>query len=88
MSEVVVAKSGKNLAIRVPHEIARSLGLSDGESVEIEATDGDIVIRRRTAKAAARRDAQAAVAEIIAAAAGQTLGELPIWELRDEGRCR
>ena len=86
MSEVIVGKWGKNLAIRVPHEIARSLGLSDGESVEIEATDGDIVIRRGAAKAEARRDAQAAAAEIIAGAAGQKLGGLSIRDLRDEGR--
>lgn len=86
MSKVIVGKWGKNLAIRVPREIAKSLGLSDGEPVEIEAANGDIVIRRSAAKSEARRDAQAAVTEIIAGAAGFTLGELSIDQLRDEGR--
>lgn len=46
MPEVIVGRWGKNLAIRVPGEIARAARLSDGERVEIEALDGDIVIRR------------------------------------------
>lgn len=86
MSEVIVGKWGKSLAIRVPLEIARAVGLSDGESVEVEALDGDILIRRRAAKAQARRDAEAAAAEIIAHAKGHTLGGSSIRELRDEAR--
>ena len=48
MAEVIVGKWGKNLAIRVPRRIAKAVRLSDGERVEIEinARDGDIVIRR------------------------------------------
>lgn len=46
MSQVTVGKWGKNLAIRVPGEIAKSVGLRDGEHVEIEAEGGEIVIRR------------------------------------------
>ena len=46
MSEVIVGKWGKNLAVRIPGEVAKAARLSDGERVEIEALDGDIVIRR------------------------------------------
>jgi len=44
--KVIVGKWGKNLAIRFPGEIAKAAGLSDGERVEVETHDGDIVIRR------------------------------------------
>ncbi len=86
MSEVIVGKWGKNLAIRVPIEIARGLGLSDGEAVEIAAVDGDIHIRRHGAKAEARRKAEIAAEEIMANAQHRTLGGLSIRELREEGR--
>ena len=46
MSQVTIGKWGKNLAVRFPNEIAKAAGLSDGERVEIETLDGDIVIRR------------------------------------------
>ena len=46
MSRAIVGKWGNNLAIRVPLQIARASGLSDGERVEIETLDGDILIRR------------------------------------------
>lgn len=46
MSHVTVGKWGKNLAIRFPAEIVKAARLRDGEHVEIEAHDGDIVIRR------------------------------------------
>ena len=46
MSEVTVGKWGKNLAIRFPGRIAKAARLSDGERVEIDTLDGDIVIRR------------------------------------------
>jgi antitoxin MazE len=49
MSQVTVGKWGKNLAIRFPAEIVRAAGLNDGERLEIEARDGDIVIRRAAA---------------------------------------
>lgn len=86
MSQVRVGKWGKSLAIRVPLDVARTSGLSDGEAVEIETLDGDILIRRRAAKAEARRDAEAAAIEIIAGAKGHSLGGLSIRELREEGR--
>ncbi len=53
MTEVTVGRWGKNLAIRFPGAIVRfpgaivkAAGLSDGERVEIETHDGEIVIRR------------------------------------------
>lgn len=46
MSQVTVGKWGKNLAIRFPGQVAEAAGLTDGERVEIEAHDGEIVIRR------------------------------------------
>jgi antitoxin MazE len=46
MSQVIVGKWGKNLAIRLPSEIVKAAGLSDGEHVDIETHDRDIVIRR------------------------------------------
>lgn len=86
MSEVIVGKWGKNLAIRVPREIARGLGLSDGEAVELEAVDGDLHVHRRSAKAEAQREAETAAAEIIAHAHGRSLGGVSIRELREGGR--
>jgi len=46
VAQATVGKWGKNLAVRFPGEIARAASLSDGERVQIEARDGDIVIRR------------------------------------------
>jgi len=46
MSQVTVGRWGKNLAIRLPGEIVKAAGLSNGERVEIEAHDGNLVIRR------------------------------------------
>jgi len=46
MRQVTVGKWGKNLEIRFPGEIAKAVGLSDGECVEIETHDGEIIIRR------------------------------------------
>ena len=45
MSQATVGRWGKSLAIRLPGEIAKAAGISDGERVEIEAHGGDIVIR-------------------------------------------
>ena len=84
MSQVTVGKWGKNLAIRVPFEIAKAAGLSDGERVEIETHDGDILIRRPVARAQA--DAQAAAEEIIAESHNHSLGDITIRELLDDGR--
>ena len=85
MSQVItVGKWGKNLAVRFPVEIAREAGLSEGERVEIEARDGDILIRRPAARALA--DAEAAAEEIIKESGSHSLGEVTIRELLEEGR--
>lgn len=86
MSQVIVGKWGKSLAVRVPIDVAAAAGLTDGEAVDIEAVDGTIVIRRDQAKAEARRKAEAAMAEILADGVGRSLGGLSIRELIDEGR--
>ncbi len=86
MSHSVVGKWGKNLAIRVPMEIARAAGLTEGEKVEVETHDGDIVVRRRDARARAREDAEAAAEEIIAESRRHSLGGISIRDLLKEGR--
>lgn len=86
MSRVVVGKWGKNLAIRVPVDVVRSAGLSDGETVEIETVDGDILIRRATGKAEARQSAIDAAAEIMASSRGRSLNGVSVRELLAEGR--
>jgi antitoxin component of MazEF toxin-antitoxin module len=86
MSRATVGKWGKNLAVRVPVEVARAVGLSDGEPVEVEDREGDILIRRVSARALARADASAAADEIAAEAKNHSLGGLRIRDLLDEGR--
>jgi antitoxin MazE len=46
MTQVMIGRWGKNLAVRLPGAIVSRTGLSEGEHVEIEAQDGTIVIRR------------------------------------------
>jgi len=86
MSHSIVGKWGKNLAIRVPMDIARAAGLADGEKVEIEALDGDLVVHRHTARAQAQQNAQSAADEIIAESHLHSLGGVSIRELLNEGR--
>ncbi len=86
MSRSIIGKWGKNLAIRVPMEVARAIGQADGEKVEIETQDGDLVIRRRDARVRARQDAEKAADEIVADSAGHSLGGVSIRDLIDEGR--
>jgi len=84
MSHSVVGKWGKNLAIRVPMDVARAAGLMDGEKVHIETQDGDIVVRRPAFRAQPRADA--AAEDIIAESRIHPLGEISIVELIGEGR--
>ncbi len=84
MSRVTVGKWGKNLAIRVPFEIAAASGLSEGEEVEMETKDGDLVIHRRAAHA--RADAEKAALELRNARGSYSLGGISIRDLIDEGR--
>jgi antitoxin MazE len=46
MSRAVVGRWGKSLAVRIPGEIADAAGIAEGERVEIETHDAEIVIRR------------------------------------------
>ena len=84
MPVAIVGKWGKNLAVRLPLDIAQAAGLRSGEKVEIEAHGSDIVIRRIDADALA--DAQAAAEEILADSENYTLDGVTICELIDEGR--
>ena len=84
MSEVTVGRWGKSLAVRVPMEIAQASGLSEGERVELEAHDGNIVIRRPAARR--RAAAEAAAEEIIKESQSYSLGTITIRELIEEGR--
>lgn len=46
MTHAILGRWGKNLAVRLPNEIASELRLRDGERVEIVSGAGEIVIRR------------------------------------------
>jgi antitoxin MazE len=84
MSEVTVGRWGKNLAVRVPMEIANASGLREGERVQLETRDGDIVIKRPAVRT--RAAAEAAAEEIIRESQGYSLGEITIRELIEDGR--
>ena len=84
MSEVTVGRWGKNLVIRVPLEIAKAVGLRDGERVEVSAQEGDIIIHRPVEHA--RAEAEAAAEEIIAESRSHPLSEVSIRQLIEGGR--
>jgi antitoxin component of MazEF toxin-antitoxin module len=88
MTQAIVGKWGKNLAVRVPFEVAEQSGLHEGERVEIETCDGDIVIRRAKVSDEAKERALRAVEDIKERRKGVTLGGISIKELIDEGRKR
>jgi len=46
MSQMVVGRWGKSLAVRIPVDVAEAAGIAEGERVEIETHDAEIVIRR------------------------------------------
>ena len=86
---MTMAKVGRwraNLAVRVPLDIAAAMGLTAGEGVEIEARDGEIVIRRSEAIHRRRAKALAAVAEILAERHKHSLAGLNIRDLIEDGR--
>ena len=88
MSQAIVGRWGMTLAVRVPVEVERAIGLVDGEPVEIEAVDGALVIRRMAALADARgrAAAAAAAAAIIEDRKKYPLGDVTVRDLIDEGR--
>jgi antitoxin MazE len=46
MTQVIVGRWGRNLAIRVPGDVAKEAKLRAGERLEVETRDTEIVIRR------------------------------------------
>jgi len=46
MSQAIIGRWGKNLAIRFPGDIAKAAGLDDGQRVEILSQKGEITIRK------------------------------------------
>jgi len=44
--QITIGRWGKQLAIRLLSEIVKAAGLSNGERLDIETHDGEIVIRR------------------------------------------
>ena len=46
MVKVTVGRWGNNLAVRLPGEIVDAIRVRDGEQVDIEAHDGQAIIRR------------------------------------------
>ena len=46
MSQVIIGKWGKSLAVRLPGDIVSEANLKEGERVDVATHDGDIVIRR------------------------------------------
>jgi antitoxin component of MazEF toxin-antitoxin module len=84
MSQSKVGRWGKNLAIRVPVAVARAAHLSDGEAVEVELRDHDIVIRRSGVHQ--RADAMKAMEELRRMRKRNKLRGITIRELIDEGR--
>ena len=86
MTKAIIGTWGKSLAVRVPVDVVRLAGLSDGEAVEIEWVDGNILMRRDEAEAIKRQNALAAAQAIIAARKGVRLDGLSIRDLINEGR--
>jgi antitoxin component of MazEF toxin-antitoxin module len=84
MAQVTVGKWGKNLAVRLPAQLAKAAGLSEGERVDVEERNGDIVIRR--AAAFARADAEAAAEEILREGSRYSLSDDEISQMVNEGR--
>ena len=68
-----LARWGNSLAVRVPREIAASIGLREGAALDMSVEDGALVLRRR------RYDLD----ELVAAMAGK---EPPPLEMEDEAR--
>lgn len=46
MPQAVIGKWGNSLALRLPSEVVDAARVRDGERVNVEARDGNIVIRR------------------------------------------
>ena len=86
MTKAIIGTWGKSLAVRIPADVVRLAGLSDGEAVDVESIDGNILIRPNEAKSARQKAAFVAAKEIIEARKGVRLDGLSIRDLINEGR--
>jgi antitoxin MazE len=46
MTQAIIGRWGKSLAVRLPGDIAKAAGLGDGERVELLSQNGEVVIRK------------------------------------------
>lgn len=76
-----VAKWGNSLALRIPAEVVRSIGIKEGDSVEAYLTvDGGLTIRPAT------WDRKAFARELATARETMLMGESVMDEVRRGGR--
>jgi antitoxin MazE len=52
MAQAIIGRWGKNLAIRLPAEVAKTAGLGEGERVEIVSSGDEVVVRKLPAELA------------------------------------
>jgi antitoxin MazE len=79
--DLQVAKWGNSLALRIPSEVVRQLGLREGATVEAQLTvDGSLSIRP------ARWNRQAFARELSEARSSMPMGESVVKALRDGAR--
>jgi antitoxin MazE len=79
--ELQIARWGNSLALRIPSEIVRRLGLREGATVEAQLTvDGSLSIR------SARWDRKAFALELAAARSAMPMRESVMDEVRGEAR--
>lgn len=86
MTKAIIGTWGKSLAVRIPADVVRLSGLSDGEAFDIESVDGNVVIRPDEEKSARQQKAAAAAEAIMKMAKGHRLDGLSIKDLINEGR--
>ena len=46
MSEAIIGKWGKNLAVRLSADVVKAAGLGDGERVEVVVQQREVIIRK------------------------------------------
>ena len=88
MTRITVGTWGRDMASGVLQDVGREAGLVDGDQVDIEIQDGDIVISKRLPPRSPEQQARAlaALGRIIERSKTVTLGDVTIRELIDEGR--
>lgn len=76
-----VAKWGNSLALRIPAEVVRSIGIKEGDSMEASLTiDGGLTIRPAT------WDRKAFASELAAVRGAMPMGQSVMDEVRRGGR--